>query len=97
MKATFLWCIIIAKKRVNYHVVSRRLSKTTTLCDFYHMFADIVVEQRSNENKENIRCNQASIEMIVSNSKLLWHANEIYAINSYLLCKCEFMKFASYL
>lgn len=72
------------RREATTHPVSKRLSKTATLCDFYLMFIDVIVKWRRNENMKDFRWNKECIEMAVSNSKLLQLANEIYTIEAYL-------------
>ncbi|XP_019176479.1 PREDICTED: protein FAR1-RELATED SEQUENCE 1-like [Ipomoea nil] len=38
------------------HAISRRLSKTAGLCDFYSSFVSVISEWRSKENGEDFRC-----------------------------------------
>ncbi|VFQ82103.1 unnamed protein product [Cuscuta campestris] len=39
-----------------YHALSRKISVTATLCDFYHFFCETVSEWRSHERSDNERC-----------------------------------------
>ncbi|KAI5681898.1 hypothetical protein M9H77_03126 [Catharanthus roseus] len=78
------------------HSISRRLSKTTTLCDFYRVFDEVVSEWRSNANMEDFCYKEGYIEMIVTKLKLLKHANEVYTIGAYKIFEEQFMKFPEY-
>lgn len=84
------------RSEATHHAIFRRLSKTSTLCDFYRIFVEVISEWRSNENMEDFPCNQGHVEMALPNSKLLQHANGIYTIEAYLLFEEQFMKFPEY-
>ncbi|XP_019189866.1 PREDICTED: protein FAR1-RELATED SEQUENCE 5-like [Ipomoea nil] len=62
------------------HSISRRLSKTSGLCDFYNSFVGVISEWRSRENGEDVRCSQGVPTMVMDNVKILLHAREIYTI-----------------
>ncbi|XP_019163092.1 PREDICTED: protein FAR1-RELATED SEQUENCE 7-like [Ipomoea nil] len=58
------------------HAISRRLSKTAGLCDFYSSFVSVISEWRSKENGEDFRCSQGVPAMMLDHVKLLSHARE---------------------
>ncbi|XP_019189716.1 PREDICTED: protein FAR-RED IMPAIRED RESPONSE 1-like [Ipomoea nil] len=58
------------------HSISRRLSKTVGLCDFYSSFVSVISEWRSKENGEDFRCSQGVPAMMMDHVKLLSHARE---------------------
>ncbi|XP_019184798.1 PREDICTED: protein FAR1-RELATED SEQUENCE 5-like [Ipomoea nil] len=74
------------------HSISRRLSKTSGLCDFYNSFVGVISEWRSRENGEDVRCSQGVPTMVMDNVKILLHAREIYTIEIYYLFKEQFLK-----
>ncbi|XP_019178034.1 PREDICTED: protein FAR1-RELATED SEQUENCE 5-like [Ipomoea nil] len=74
------------------HSISRRLSKTAGLCDFYNSFVSVVSEWRSRENGENVRCSQGLAPMVMNHVKLLSHARDIYTIEIYYLFEEQFLK-----
>ncbi|XP_019184503.1 PREDICTED: protein FAR1-RELATED SEQUENCE 5-like [Ipomoea nil] len=67
------------------HSISRRLSKTSGLCDFYNSFVGVISEWRSRENGEDVRCSQGVPTMVMDNVKILLHARKIYTIEIYYL------------
>ncbi|XP_019161905.1 PREDICTED: protein FAR1-RELATED SEQUENCE 7-like [Ipomoea nil] len=74
------------------HSISRRLSKTAGLCDFYSSFVSVTSEWRSKENGEDFRCTQGVPNMMMEHMKLLLHAREVYTIEIYFLFEEQFMK-----
>ncbi|XP_019174290.1 PREDICTED: protein FAR1-RELATED SEQUENCE 9-like [Ipomoea nil] len=74
------------------HSISRRLSKTAGLCDFYSSFVSVISEWRSKENGEDFRCAQGVPAMMIDNVKLLSHAREVYTIEIYFLFEEQLMK-----
>ncbi|XP_019159707.1 PREDICTED: protein FAR1-RELATED SEQUENCE 9-like [Ipomoea nil] len=74
------------------HSISRRLSKTAGLCDFYSSFVSVIYEWRSKENGEYFRCAQGVPAMMIDHVKLLSHAREVYAIEIYFLFEEQLMK-----
>ncbi|XP_019190297.1 PREDICTED: protein FAR1-RELATED SEQUENCE 5-like [Ipomoea nil] len=74
------------------HSISRRLSKTAGLCDFYSSFVSVISEWRSKENCEDFRCAQGVPVMMMEHVKLLSHAREVYTIEIYFLFEEQFMK-----
>ncbi|XP_019167279.1 PREDICTED: protein FAR-RED IMPAIRED RESPONSE 1-like [Ipomoea nil] len=74
------------------HSISRRLSKTAGLCDFYSSFVSVISEWRSKENGEDFRCAQGVPAMLIDNVKLLSHAREVYTIEIYFLFEEQLMK-----
>ncbi|XP_019154687.1 PREDICTED: protein FAR1-RELATED SEQUENCE 5-like [Ipomoea nil] len=74
------------------HSISRRLSKTAGLCDFYSSFVSVTSEWRSKENGEDFRCTQGVPNMMMEHVKLLLHAREVYTIEIYFLFEEQFMK-----
>ncbi|XP_019192724.1 PREDICTED: protein FAR1-RELATED SEQUENCE 12-like [Ipomoea nil] len=74
------------------HSISRRLSKTAGLCDFYNSFVSVVSEWRSRENGENVCCSQGLAPMAMNYVKLLSHARDIYTIEIYYLFEEQFVK-----
>ncbi|XP_031099773.1 protein FAR1-RELATED SEQUENCE 5-like [Ipomoea triloba] len=77
------------------HSISRRLSKTVGLCDFYSSFVGVVSEWRSRENGEDVRCSQGVPTMAMDHIKILSHARDIYTIEIYYLFEEQFLKGAS--
>ncbi|XP_031106228.1 protein FAR1-RELATED SEQUENCE 6-like [Ipomoea triloba] len=67
------------------HSISRRLSKTAGLCDFYSSFVGVVSEWRNRENGEDVRCSQGVPTMVMDHIKILSHARDIYTIEIYYL------------
>ncbi|KAI5671876.1 hypothetical protein M9H77_12240 [Catharanthus roseus] len=102
------WCPIFSKdffsgvvlsfqrNEITNHAISKRLSKRTTLCDFYCIFDEVVSEWRSNTNMEGFCCTEEYVQMMITKSKLLKHANEVYTIRAYRLSREQFMKFLEY-
>ncbi|XP_019159690.1 PREDICTED: protein FAR1-RELATED SEQUENCE 5-like [Ipomoea nil] len=74
------------------HSISRRLSKTSGLCDFYNSFVGVISEWRSRENGEDVRCSQGVPTMVMDNVKILLHAREFYTIEIYYLFEEQFLK-----
>ncbi|XP_019177881.1 PREDICTED: protein FAR1-RELATED SEQUENCE 5-like [Ipomoea nil] len=74
------------------HSISRRLSKTSGLCDFYNSFVGVISEWRSRENGEDVQCSQGVPTMVMDNVKILLHAREIYTIEIYYLFEEQFLK-----
>ncbi|XP_019153614.1 PREDICTED: protein FAR1-RELATED SEQUENCE 7-like [Ipomoea nil] len=74
------------------HSISRRLSKTAGLCDFYSSFVSVISEWRSKENGEDFRCAQGVPAMMMEHVKLLSHARDVYTIEIYFLFEEQFMK-----
>ncbi|XP_031099789.1 protein FAR1-RELATED SEQUENCE 5-like [Ipomoea triloba] len=74
------------------HSVSRRLSKTSGLCDFYNSFVNVVSEWRSKENGEDVRCSQGLPTMALDHVKLLLHARNVYTIEVYYLFEQQYLK-----
>ncbi|XP_019163576.1 PREDICTED: protein FAR1-RELATED SEQUENCE 5-like [Ipomoea nil] len=74
------------------HSISRRLSKTAGLCDFYSSFVSVIFEWRSKENGEDFRCAQGVPTMMMKHVKLLLHARDVYTIEIYFLFEEQFMK-----
>ncbi|XP_031114321.1 protein FAR1-RELATED SEQUENCE 6-like [Ipomoea triloba] len=66
------------------HSVSRRLSKTSGLCDFYNSFVNVVSKWRSKENGEDVRCSQGLPTMTLDHVKLLLHARNVYTIEKWV-------------
>ncbi|XP_019181570.1 PREDICTED: protein FAR1-RELATED SEQUENCE 9-like [Ipomoea nil] len=77
------------------HSISRRLSKTAGLCDFYSSFVSVIYEWRSKENGEDFWCSQGVPAMMMDHVKLLSHAREVYTIEIYFLFEEQFMKGSS--
>ncbi|XP_019189427.1 PREDICTED: protein FAR1-RELATED SEQUENCE 7-like [Ipomoea nil] len=74
------------------HSISRRLSKTAGLCDFYSSFVSVISEWRSKENGEDFRCAQGVPTMMMEHVRLLLHARDVYTIEIYYLFEEQFMK-----
>ncbi|XP_019199889.1 PREDICTED: protein FAR1-RELATED SEQUENCE 7-like [Ipomoea nil] len=74
------------------HSISRRLSKTSGLCDFYNSFVGVISEWRSRENGEDVLCSQGVPTMVMDNVKILLHARKIYTIEIYYLFEEQFLK-----
>ncbi|XP_019185965.1 PREDICTED: protein FAR1-RELATED SEQUENCE 1-like [Ipomoea nil] len=74
------------------HSISRRLSKTSGLCDFYNSFVGVISEWRSRENGEDVQCSQGVPTMVMDNVKIMLHAREIYTIEIYYLFEEQFLK-----
>ncbi|CAH9079359.1 unnamed protein product [Cuscuta epithymum] len=72
--------------------ISRRLSKTATLCDFYKMFGDIVEEWRSEENGQDFRCSEGTVEMVLLQDSLLTHARDVYTLEIFKLFQEQYLK-----
>ncbi|XP_074266259.1 protein FAR1-RELATED SEQUENCE 5-like [Silene latifolia] len=62
--------------------ICKRLSKTTTLCDFYDIFGTVLSEWRSHERKDNSLCWEGRPEVAIPCS-LLEFASKIYTIGAY--------------
>ncbi|XP_031126631.1 protein FAR1-RELATED SEQUENCE 7-like [Ipomoea triloba] len=77
------------------HSISRRLSKTAGLCDFYNSFVSVISEWRSRESGEDVRCSQGLPSMAMNYVKLLSHAREVYTIEIYFLFEEQFLKGSS--
>lgn len=77
------------------HSISRKLTKTAGLCDFYSSFVSVVSEWRSKENGEDFRCAQGMPNMMVDDVKLLSHAREVYTIEIYYMFEEQFLKGAA--
>ncbi|XP_019170574.1 PREDICTED: protein FAR1-RELATED SEQUENCE 5-like [Ipomoea nil] len=77
------------------HSISKRLSKTSGLSDFYNSFVNVVSEWRSKENGEDVRCSQGLPTMALDHVKLLLHARNVYTIEAYYLFEQQFLKGAA--
>lgn len=77
------------------HSISRRVSKTTSLCDFYNIFGTVVSEWRSTERKDNALCWDGVPEVSIP-CNLLENAAKVYTINAFKRFEKEFMKSMSY-
>ncbi|XP_019160719.1 PREDICTED: protein FAR1-RELATED SEQUENCE 2-like [Ipomoea nil] len=86
--------VILSSQRseTTNHSISRRLSKTAGLCDFYSSFVSVISEWKSKENGEDFRCAQGVPAMMMEHVKLLSHAREVYTIEIYFLFEEQFMK-----
>ncbi|KAK9669108.1 hypothetical protein RND81_13G109600 [Saponaria officinalis] len=73
----------------------KRLSKTTTLCDFYDIFGTVLSEWRSHERKDNSLCWEGTPEVSIPCS-LLEFGSKIYTIGAYKRFEKEFVKAMSY-
>ncbi|KAK9747982.1 hypothetical protein RND81_02G028100 [Saponaria officinalis] len=73
----------------------KRVSKTTTLCDFYEIFGTVVSDWRSHERKDNSLCWEGVPEVVVPCS-LLDFAAKTYTISTFKRFEKEFMKGMSY-
>ncbi|XP_019171209.1 PREDICTED: protein FAR-RED IMPAIRED RESPONSE 1-like [Ipomoea nil] len=58
------------------HSISRRLSKTAGLCDFYSSFVSVISKWRSKENSEDFRYAQIVPAMMMEHVKLLSYDRE---------------------
>ncbi|XP_056695724.1 protein FAR1-RELATED SEQUENCE 5-like [Spinacia oleracea] len=72
--------------------VSHQLNKTQGLCDFYHVFMDVISEWKNKENCHDYRSCKGNIELAAVNSGLLLHARKIYTIKVYVLFEEQFLK-----
>ena len=72
--------------------VSHRLDKTQGLCDFYHVFLDVISEWRSKENGHDYRNWKGRPEVAAANCGILLHARKIYTIEAYVLFEEQFLK-----
>ncbi|KAI5680828.1 hypothetical protein M9H77_02055 [Catharanthus roseus] len=59
------------------------------------IFDEVVSEWKNNTNMEDFRCKEGYV-MMVTESKLLKHANEVNIIGAYMLFEAQFMKFLEY-
>ncbi|VFQ93994.1 unnamed protein product [Cuscuta campestris] len=74
------------------HALSRKVSATATLCDFYHFFCETVSEWRSHERSDNERCWEGFPEIAIPYVSLLYRASRVYTIDAYMLFEKEFIK-----
>ncbi|CAH9118102.1 unnamed protein product [Cuscuta europaea] len=72
--------------------ISRRLTKTTTLCAFFKMFCDVVDEWRLEENGHDFRCSEGTIEMVLLQDSLLSHARDVYTLEIFKLFQEQYLK-----
>ncbi|XP_056698452.1 protein FAR1-RELATED SEQUENCE 5-like [Spinacia oleracea] len=72
--------------------VSHRLNKTQGLCDFYHVFLDVISEWRSKQNGHDYRNWKGRPEVAAKNCRILLHARTIYTIEAYVLFEEQFLK-----
>jgi len=77
------------------HSISRRLSKTVGLCDFFNLFVSVISEWRSRDSGEDARCSQGVPSMAMNYVKLLSHARDVYTIEIYYLFEEQFLKGSS--
>lgn len=77
------------------HSISKRLNKTTTLCDFFGIFGSVVSDWRSNERKDNALCWDGVPEVSIPCS-LLESAAKVYTIGAFKRFEKEFVKSMSY-
>ncbi|KAH9604040.1 hypothetical protein KSS87_000726 [Heliosperma pusillum] len=77
------------------HSLCRRLSKTTSLCDFYDIFGTVLSEWRSHERKDNSLCWEGKPEVAIPCSLLDFGSN-VYTIGAYKRFEKEFVKGMSY-
>ncbi|XP_074299064.1 protein FAR-RED IMPAIRED RESPONSE 1-like [Silene latifolia] len=75
--------------------LSKRVSKTTTLCDFYEIFGTVVSDWRSNERKDNSLCWEGVPEVLIPCS-LFDFAAKNYTIGAFKRFQKEFTKGMSY-
>ncbi|XP_074298647.1 protein FAR1-RELATED SEQUENCE 5-like [Silene latifolia] len=72
--------------------ISRRLTATAGLCDFYSCFVDVISEWRRRENGEDFDRLQGNPEMIANHINILTHAREVYTIELYHVFEEQFLK-----
>ncbi|XP_056688553.1 protein FAR1-RELATED SEQUENCE 5-like [Spinacia oleracea] len=72
--------------------VFHRLDKTQGLCDFYHVFLDVISDWRSKENGHDYRNWKGRPEVAAANCGILLHARKIYTIEAYVLFEEQFLK-----
>ncbi|CAH9068262.1 unnamed protein product [Cuscuta europaea] len=72
--------------------ISRRLTKTATLCDFYKMFCDVVDEWRLDENGHDFRCSEGTVEMVLLQDTLLTHARDVYTLEIFKVFQEQYLK-----
>ncbi|XP_056692158.1 protein FAR1-RELATED SEQUENCE 5-like [Spinacia oleracea] len=77
---------------ITHKSVSHRLDKTQGLCDFYHVFLDVISEWRSKENGHDYRNWKGRPEVAAANCGILLHARKIYTIEAYVLFEEQFLK-----
>lgn len=91
-------CGIIASQRSESMngVLTERLHKTVDLCEFYHIFCDILKKWRDEEQVENFNCINGRPDVIVPNMKLLYQMREVYTTKIYNRFEREFLKGMSF-
>lgn len=77
------------------HSISRRVNKTTSLCDFYNIFGNVVSDWRSMERKDNTLCWDGVPEVSIP-CPLLEFASKTYTIGAYKRFEKEFVRSMSY-
>ncbi|XP_021747450.1 protein FAR1-RELATED SEQUENCE 5-like [Chenopodium quinoa] len=76
--------------------VSQRLNKTQGLCDFYHVFLDVVSEWRSKEGGRDYNTLRGNRHLAFANIGILVHARSLYTIQVYVLFEEEFIRGTTY-
>ncbi|XP_021721188.1 protein FAR1-RELATED SEQUENCE 7-like [Chenopodium quinoa] len=76
--------------------VSQRLNKTQGLCDFYHVFLDVISEWRSKEGGRDYNTLRGNRHLAFANVVILVHARSVYTIQAYVLFEEEFIRGTAY-
>ncbi|XP_021759428.1 protein FAR1-RELATED SEQUENCE 5-like [Chenopodium quinoa] len=76
--------------------VSQRLNKTQGLCDFYHVFLDVISEWRSKEGARDYNTLRGNRHLAFANIGILVHARSLYTIQAYVLFEEEFIRGTAY-
>ncbi|XP_021714881.1 protein FAR1-RELATED SEQUENCE 5-like [Chenopodium quinoa] len=103
-----MWCPAYSKKHWSGGVlssqrsettnksVSERLNKTQGLCDFYHVFLDVICEWRSKENGNDFNTLRGNRHLAFAHISILVHAKSLYTIQAYIIFEEEFIKGTAY-
>ena len=103
-----MWCPAYSKKHWSGGVlssqrsettnksVSERLNKTQGLCDFYHVFLDVISEWRSKENENDYNTLRGNRHLAFAHISILVHAKSLYTIQAYIIFEEEFIKGTAY-
>lgn len=72
--------------------LSKRVTATCGLFDFYNIFCDVVIEWRIKEKDENVKNKDGFPEIYLPHVSILQHASKIYTNNLYKVFENEYIK-----
>ncbi|XP_056691821.1 protein FAR1-RELATED SEQUENCE 5-like [Spinacia oleracea] len=72
--------------------IKDRLRETDGLCDFYHLFLDVISAWRSKENHHDYRVLRGNRHMAAANVSILVHARKVYTGYLYVMFEEHFLR-----